>query len=98
MPFAARTGDKTSHGSPLGPGPGSTNVLIQGMPAFRALLDKHACPLANGPQPHVGGVVLVGSKSVLINKFPAVRMNDKVVEAGPPNTILVASTSVLIGG
>jgi uncharacterized Zn-binding protein involved in type VI secretion len=37
MPLAARTGDPTSHGSPLAPGPGSTTVLIGGMPAWRAL-------------------------------------------------------------
>ena len=27
---AARMGDSTSHGTPLAPGPGSTNVLIEG--------------------------------------------------------------------
>ena len=37
MPLAARTGDPTSHGPPLAPGPGSTTVLIGGMPAWRAL-------------------------------------------------------------
>ena len=36
MPPAARVGDQTSHGTPLGPDPGSANVLIGGMPAWRA--------------------------------------------------------------
>ena len=36
MPAAARVGDNKQHGSPLGPGPGSTNVLIGGMPAWRS--------------------------------------------------------------
>ncbi|NEP76598.1 hypothetical protein, partial [Okeania sp. SIO2G5] len=36
---AARVGDLVSHVVPpvLGPGPGSTNVLIGGMPAWRAM-------------------------------------------------------------
>ena len=37
MPFAARTSDTTGHGTPLTPGPGSTDVLIGSMPAWRAL-------------------------------------------------------------
>ena len=34
---AARVGDLTAHGSALAPGPGSTNVLIGGMPAWRGV-------------------------------------------------------------
>jgi hypothetical protein len=41
MPAAARVGDMTSHGTPLGAGPGSSNVLIGGMPAWRATTDMH---------------------------------------------------------
>ena len=39
MPFAARTTDQVSHPLPpvLGPGPGSTNVIIGKRPAWRAL-------------------------------------------------------------
>ncbi len=36
-PPAARTGDMTSHGTPLSPGPGSLNVIIGSKPAWRAL-------------------------------------------------------------
>jgi uncharacterized Zn-binding protein involved in type VI secretion len=32
---AARLGDTTSHGTPLGPGPGCPTVLIGGLPAAR---------------------------------------------------------------
>ena len=46
---AARVGDTTSHGSPLGPGPGSLTVMIGGMPAWRASMDTHLCPLSDGP-------------------------------------------------
>ena len=94
---AARVGDQTSHGTPLGPGPGSVDVLIGGQPAWRAVSDTHACPLANGPQPHVGGVVAVGSVTVLINSLPAARQGDQVVEAGPPNAIVLGCPTVLIG-
>jgi len=34
---AARVGDTTAHGCPLAPGPGSTNVFIGGMPAWKGL-------------------------------------------------------------
>ena len=98
MPLAARVGDLTSHGTPLGPGPGSVNVLIGGMPAWRAAIDTHACPLIEGGVvPHVGGVVAVGSFTVLINNLHAARMGDIIVESGPPNTIAMGSPTVLIG-
>ena len=94
---AARVGDLTSHGTPIGPGPGSPTVLIGGMPAWRAGSDFHGCPLSNGPQPHVGGTVAVGSATVFINGMPAARQGDQVVEAGPPNAIAMGLVTVLIG-
>ena len=94
---AARLGDKTSHGTPLGPGPGCLTVLIGGQPAWRAVADKHACPLFDGPKPHIGGVVAVGSMTVMIGGLPAARQGDKVVEAGPPNPIGLGSLTVVIG-
>ena len=81
MPPAARVGDLTSHGTPL-TGMGSPDVFIGNLPAWRALTDVHSCPLSNGPQPHVGGTVAVGSLFVLINNQPAARVGDMVVEAG----------------
>ena len=93
---AARIGDPTSHGTPLGPGPGSPTVLIGGRPAWRAVADFHACPLFNGPSPHVGGVVTPGSPTVLIGGMPAARQGDVVAE-GPPNAILLGEVTVLIG-
>jgi uncharacterized Zn-binding protein involved in type VI secretion len=98
MPPAARLADLTSHGTPLGPGPGSPTVLIEGMPAWRAVTDFHACPLVTALVPHVGGVVAVGSLTVLIEGLPAARMGDMVVEAGPPNAIAVGCPTVIIGG
>ena len=98
MPPAARIGDLTSHGTPLAPGPGSLNVLIGGKPAWRAVSDFHTCPLVDVLKPHVGGTVLIGSKTVLINNLPAVRVGDLVVEPAPPNAIVVGAFNVLIGG
>lgn len=96
MPPAARALDMTSHGTPLS-GPGSSNVLVGGMPAWRVGVDVHACPLATGPVPHVGGVVAAGSSTVLINGVPAARQGDSVVESGPPNTIAAGCPTVIIG-
>lgn len=95
---AARTGDATAHGKPLGPGPGDLTVLIGGRPAWRALTDTHVCPLSDGPKPHVGGMVVKGSMTVLIGGMPAARMGDQVVEVGPPNPIVGGDPTVLIGG
>jgi len=96
MPPAARLGDMTSHGTPLGPGPGSANVFIGGMPAWRALSDMHVCPLAT-PNPHAGGSVAVGSATVFINLLPAARIGDLIVESGLPNVILSGAPNVMIG-
>lgn len=100
MPPAARVGDMTSHGTPLGPGPGSPTVLIGGMPAWRTTSDFHACTLATPatpPIPHVGGVVAMGSTTVLINNLPAARQGDMIPESGPPNSIVMGCPTVMIG-
>jgi uncharacterized Zn-binding protein involved in type VI secretion len=95
---AARVGDTTSHGTPLGPGPGCPTVLIGGQPAWRTLADTHVCPLVDpGPKPHVGGVVSVGSTTVSIGGMFAARQGDQVVEAGAPNAIAMGLPTVMIG-
>lgn len=96
MPPAARVGDQTAHGTPLGPGPGCSTVLIGGMPAWRAGSDTHACPLYSG-SPHGSGIVTLGSTTVYIGGFPAARMGDVITEAGPPNTISAGEPTVIIG-
>lgn len=100
MPFAARVGDLTSHlKTPLGPGPGSSNVSIGGKPAWRAVIDFHQCPDQDGPtKPHIGGKVVKGSSNVTINGFPAARKDDQVVEAGASNSITAGCDRVQIGG
>jgi uncharacterized Zn-binding protein involved in type VI secretion len=94
---AARVGDPTGHGTPLGPGPGSLTVLVEGRPAWRAGLDVHACPLATGAVPHVGGTVATGSTTVLIGGRPAARQGDAVIETVGPNLIVAGAPTVLIG-
>ena len=97
MGLAARIGDMTSHGTPLGPGPGCPNVMVGGQPAWRALSDVHACPLVDGVKPHVGGMVTAGSLSVRIGGLPAARVGDQIVEAGAPNAIVAGAPTVTIG-
>jgi uncharacterized Zn-binding protein involved in type VI secretion len=101
MPFAARVGDLTGHGTPLTPATppgGSLTVIIGNQPAWRAMADVHVCPLVTGVVPHTGGVVTLGSKTVLIDNMPAARMGDVLTETGPPNPIAAGCMTVLIGG
>lgn len=97
MPPVATVGDQTGHGTPLSPGPGSPNVIIGGKPVWRAIVDSHMCPLISGTVPHVGGMVMNGSASVLINGFPAARMGDTITEATAPNAIVSGVMNVLVG-
>lgn len=161
---AARITDTVSHPIPpvLTGGPGSVNVLIGGLPAWRGVpaavagslqaakkasdavitaaesatkaasatpgaaaaqaaeqvakgaaaaamgstiasmsgaADKHSCGTPLPIPPHGVGVVLDGSKTVLINGLPACRQGDTLLEAlGPPNRITKGCLTVVIGG
>ena len=102
MPPAARVTDSTVHGAPLAPGPGSATVLIGGMPAWRAMIDQHACPAVSITGPDGAGMVMMGSPTVLINNMMACRMGDIVVEIpglamGPANPIIMGEMTVMIG-
>lgn len=102
MPPAARVADPTTHGTPLAPGPGSVNVLIGGLPAWRAVIDQHACPMANITGPDGVGSVVMGSPTVFINGMMACRMGDIVIEKpglalGPANPIIMGCPTVMIG-
>jgi uncharacterized Zn-binding protein involved in type VI secretion len=68
-----------------------------GKPAARST-DMHTCPLSNGPVPHVGGPILLGSTNVLIGGLPAARATDTATCVGPPDVIALGSTTVLING
>lgn len=71
--------------------------MIGGQPAWLATSSMHACPLLTVLVPHVGGVVAMGSMTVLINNMPAARQGDMVVEVGPPNSIAMGCPTVMIG-
>ena len=60
--------------------------------------DIHTCSTPLPIPPHGPGVVIDGSKTVLINNLPACRQGDTVLEAvGPPNEIAIGLPTVLIG-
>lgn len=102
MPPAARILDPTTHGMPLMPGPGSVDVLIGGLPAWRALIDQHACPAVSITGADGVGMVMLGSPTVLIDFMMACRMGDIVMEIpglalGPVNPIIMGCPTVMIG-
>jgi uncharacterized Zn-binding protein involved in type VI secretion len=102
MPPAARITDPTTHGAPLAPGPGSSNVLIGNLPPWRAMIDQHACPAVSISGPDGVGSVLMGSPTVLINNMMACRLGDIVVEKpglamGPMDPIIMGEPTVIIG-
>jgi len=58
----------------------------------------HTCPLVT-PPPHVGGPITGPCvPTVLIGNLPAAVIGDLCVCVGPPDSIVVGSTTVLIGG
>ena len=61
--------------------------------------DIHACTTPLPVPPHGPGVVIDGSKTVLINNLAACRLGDTILEAvGPPNKIAKGEPTVIIGG
>ena len=64
--------------------------------------DMHVCPMVTPgvpPIPHVGGPIMgPGVPMVLIGNMPAAVMTDMCVCVGPPDSIILGSTGVLIGG
>jgi uncharacterized Zn-binding protein involved in type VI secretion len=69
------------------------------MPPAARLTDMHVCPMVTGIVPHVGGPILPPCEpTVLIGGLPAARVGDMLTCVGPPDTIVMGSTSVIIGG
>jgi uncharacterized Zn-binding protein involved in type VI secretion len=61
--------------------------------------DIHMCATPLPIPPHGPGVVVDGSKTVMINNLPACRVGDTIIEAvGPPNKIAMGEVTVIIGG
>ena len=95
---AARLGDMTSHGGTIVTG--SSNVFFNGKPAANAL-SMHVCPMVTPgtpPIPHIGMLAVpAGAPTVLINGVPAILMGDMFLCAGPPASVILGSTNILIG-
>ncbi|MBS1189267.1 MAG: type secretion protein [Rhodocyclaceae bacterium] len=71
------------------------------MPPAARLTDMHTCPMQTpafpSPIPHVGGPVTgPGVPTVLIGSIPAAVVGDSCVCVGPPDSIIMGSTTVLI--
>jgi uncharacterized Zn-binding protein involved in type VI secretion len=61
--------------------------------------DIHACVTPLPVPPHGPGVVINGSATVMIDNLPAARQGNTILEAaGPPNSIAMGCTTVIIGG
>ncbi len=62
--------------------------------------DTHSCPMVSGTVPHVGGTVISGCTTVLLNDSPVARMGDKVLCTGTGMiaTIIQGDANVLVGG
>jgi uncharacterized Zn-binding protein involved in type VI secretion len=72
------------------------------MPPAARVGDMHVCPMqtpGTPPIPHVGGPILPpGAPTVLIAKLPAATVGSMCTCVGPPDSIVMGSTKVMIGG
>ena len=94
--------------TPAGPAAKAAEIAAQGLAAttmgsmisaMGGMADIHACLTLLPVPPHGPGVVVDGSATVLINKMPACRVGDTIVEAvGPPDKIVMGCMTVIIGG
>jgi uncharacterized Zn-binding protein involved in type VI secretion len=92
---AARMGDATVHGGVIVSG--YPTVLIGQRPAAR-ITDMHTCPMVNGIIPHVGGPIMPPAAfTVLIGGLPAAHVGSLCTCVGPPDTIMLGASTVLIG-
>ena len=67
------------------------------MPPAARVTDMHVCPMVTGIVPHVGGPILPPCAiQVLIGGLPAARITDLATCVGPPDIIVMGSSSVLI--
>lgn len=68
------------------------------MPPAARVGDFHVCPLFNGTQPHVGGPVVEGEPTVLIDGQTAAVVGSVCVCIGPPDMVAQGSSTVFING
>jgi uncharacterized Zn-binding protein involved in type VI secretion len=75
---------------------GAPTVLLEGKPASR-IGDMHTCPMSDGPKPHVGGPIILGSFNVITCNVPQSYQGNPAICVGPPDSLLVGATTVLVG-
>jgi len=72
------------------------------MPPAARVGDMHVCPMATPgtpPIPHVGGPIMPpGVPTVMIAKMPAATVGSMCMCTGPPDSIVMGSMKVMIGG
>ncbi len=73
------------------------------MPPAARVGDMHTCPMQTpavpAPIPHVGGPIMPpGVVNVLIGGVPAATATGMALCVGPPDTIAMGSSTVMIGG
>jgi len=67
------------------------------MPPAARVTDMHVCPMVTGIVPHVGGPILPPcAVQVLIGGLPAARITDLATCVGPPDIIVMGSSTVFI--
>ena len=67
------------------------------MPPAARVTDMHVCPMVTGVVPHVGGPILPPCAiQVLIGGLPAARITDSATCVGPPDVIVMGSSTVFI--
>ena len=66
-----------------------------GMPAA-FVGSMQICPLFDGPVPHVGGPIIDGDFTVLINGLPAAYMGSMGICIGSPCTVMLGEPTVLV--
>jgi len=66
-----------------------------GMPAA-FLGSMQVCPMFDGPVPHVGGPIIDGDATVLVNQMPAAYLGSMGTCVGPPCTVMLGAPTVLV--
>ena len=75
------------------------NTMEANFVAMGGGADMHICWVPSPIPPHGAGMVLDGSKTVVINNLAACREGDTVTEAlGSPNKVIMGCKTVIIGG
>jgi uncharacterized Zn-binding protein involved in type VI secretion len=69
------------------------------MPFAARVTDMHVCPMVTVLVPHVGGPILPPCcPTVFVGGLPLARVGDMAVCVGPPDVIVMGSTTVTAGG